>query len=184
LTLADDLGAFPLTELSSEYTPRPLMVIHGNKDTIIPYKSGAHVSALAPASPYAALGAEANLALWGGYNGCPGEAATETPKGDYILHEIDCNGVVSALVEVLGVGHYPFDNVDGVVEGLAHYTLTGQTTTAPFDTTQIAWDFLKAASINKPVNNCPAGCVPGSANRRMLLFASVGAECPNGCLPA
>ena len=100
LTLANDLGVFPLTELSSEYTPRPLMAIHGNTDTVVPYDSASTFSALSPDSPYAALGAEGNLALWGGYNGCPGDAAIKTPKGNYTLHEINCNGVVSALVEV------------------------------------------------------------------------------------
>jgi len=181
LTLANDLGVFPLTELSSEYTPRPLMVIHGNTDTVVPYDSASTISALSPDSPYAALGAEGNLALWGGYNGCPGDAATETPKDNYTLHEIDCNGIVSALVEVPGVGHYPLYDVGGVVSGLAHYTATGQTTTASFDTTQLAWDFLKTASIN----NCPAGCVSVNARqRRQLLFGSIGAECPEGCVPA
>ena len=181
LTLANDLGVFPLTELSSEYIPRPLMVIHGNTDTVVPYDSASTFSALSPNSPYAALGAEGNLALWGRYNGCPGDAATETPKDNYTLHEIDCNGVVSALVEVPGVGHYPLYNVGGVVSGLAHYKATGQTTTASFDTTQLAWDFLKTASIN----NCPAGCVSVNARqRRQLLFGSIGAECPEGCVPA
>ena len=46
LTLANDLGVFPLTELSSEYTPRPLMVIHGNTDTVVPYDSASTFSAL------------------------------------------------------------------------------------------------------------------------------------------
>ena len=92
--LADDLGVFPLTKLSSEYTPRPLMIIHGTVDQTLPY-----VPYDIP-GPYFSLGAEKNLASWGGYNGCPGDAATETPKDNYTLHEIDCNGVVSALVEV------------------------------------------------------------------------------------
>ena len=174
-TLANDLGVFPLTELSSEYTPRPLMIIHGTADQTLPYVPYDY------SGPYLSLGAEKNLALWGGYNGCPGDAATETPKDNYTLHEIDCNGVVSALVEVPGVGHYPLYNVGGVVSGLAHYKATGQTTTASFDTTQLAWDFLKTASIN----NCPAGCVSVNARqRRQLLFGSIGAECPEGCVPA
>ena len=92
--LADDLGVFPLTKLSSEYTPRPLMIIHGTVDQTLPY-----VPYDIP-GPYFSLGAEKNLASWGGYHGCPGDAATETPKDNYTLHEIDCNGVVSALVEV------------------------------------------------------------------------------------
>ena len=178
LTLANDLGVFPLTELSSEYTPRPLMAIHGNTDTVVPYDSASTFSALSPDSPYAALGAEGNLALWGGYNGCPGDAATETPKDNYTLHEIDCNGVVSALVELPGVGHYPLYDVGGVVSGFSFYDGLG---TAPFDTTQLAWDFLKAASIN----DCPAGCVSvNSRQRRQLLFGSIDAKCPKGCVPA
>ena len=36
-----------------------------------------------------------------------------------------------------------------------------------------------------PINNCPAGCVSVNARqRRQLLFGSIGAECPEGCVPA
>ena len=163
LTLANDLGVTPLAKLSSEYTPRPLMVIHGNADTVVPYEPAATIfSAYSPDSPYSALGAEGNLALWGGYNGCPGLKATETPNENYTLHEIDCNGIVSALVEVAGVGHHPFYNVGGVVSGTAHYGVTVQTTTAPFDTTQLAWDFLKTASIVQPPSPLPPSSPPSS----------------------
>ena len=177
LTLSNDLGVFPLTELSSEYTPRPLMVIHGNADVTLPY---ANVPASYFPGPYFVLGAEGNLALWGGHNGCPGDAATETPNDNYTLHEIDCNGVVSALVEVPGVGHSPFYSPDGLIESFDGYDGFG---TALFDTTQLAWDFLKTASIN----NCPSGCVSVDARqRRQLLFGSmpIRAECPKGCVPA
>ena len=173
LALVNDLGVFPLTELSSDYTPRPLMVIYGTADITVPY---APVHDLP--GPYFTLGAEGNLALWGGYNGCPGLNATETLKDNYTLHEIDCNGVVSALVEVPGVGHAPFYSPDGLIEGLWHYDGLG---TAPFDTTQLAWDFLKTASIS----NCPLDCVSLNARqRRQLLFGSIGAECPKGCVSA
>ena len=107
LALSNDLGVFPLTELSSEYTPRPLMVIHGNADVRVPYDptpasdpTSTYDPTSAAHAPYLDLGAEGNLALWGGYNGCPGDAAIKTPKDNYTLHEINCNGVVSALVEV------------------------------------------------------------------------------------
>lgn len=84
---------------------------------------------------------------------------------------------MSALVEVPGVGHYPIYSPDGVIEGLSHYDGLG---TAPFDTTQLAWDFLKTASID-----CPAGCVSVNARqRRQLLFGSIGAGCPKGCVLA
>jgi len=163
LTLANDQGVSPLAKLSSEYTPRPLMVIHGNADDVVPYEPAAYTfAAYSPGSPYSALGAEGNLALWGGYNGCPGLNAIETPNDDYTLHEIDCNGIMSALVEVQGVGHHPFYNVGGVVSGTAHYGVTGQTTTAPFDTTQLAWDFLKTASIVPPPSPSPPSSPPSS----------------------
>ena len=170
MSLSSELGVFPLSELSSDYTPRPLMVIHGTADGIVPYEPASFPYANAP---YPIPGAEANLALWGSYNGCPEEAATETALDNYTLHEINCNGVVSALVEVPGVGHQPF------------YTNYDGNGTAPFDTTQLAWDFLKAASII----NCPAGCVSVNVRqRRQLLFGSfpmpIFAECPKGCVPA
>ena len=162
LTLANDQGVSPLAKLSSEYTPRPLMVIHGNADDVVPYEPAAYTfSAYSPDSPYSALGAEGNLALWGGYNGCPGLNATKTPNDNYTLHEIDCNGIVSALVELQGVGHHPFYDVGGVVSGTAHYGVM-VSTTAPFDTTQLSWDFLKTASIVPPPSP-PSS--PPSANK-------------------
>ena len=178
LALSNDLGVFPLTELGSDYTPRPLMVIYGNVDTTIPY---ARVPAVYFPGPYFHLGAEGNLALWGGHNGCPGDAAIKTPKDNYTLHEINCNGVVSALVEVPGVGHQPLYSPDGLIESFDDYD---GDRTAPFDTTQLAWDFLKAAFIN----NCPIGCVSVNARqRRQLLFGSLPIWtrlCPKGCVPA
>ena len=87
---------------------------------------------------------------------------------------------MSALVEVPGVGHSPFYSPDGLIESFDGYDGFG---TALFDTTQLAWDFLKTASIN----NCPAGCVSVNARqRRQLLFGSlpIWAECPKGCVPA
>ena len=78
-----------------------------------------------------------------------------------------------------GVGHYPLYDVGGVVSGFSFYDGLG---TAPFDTTQLAWDFLKAAS-----TDCPAGCVSVNARqpqRRQLLLGSIGAECPKGCVLA
>eukprot|EP00964_Phaeocystis_antarctica_P104901 scaffold69980_cov73-Phaeocystis_antarctica.AAC.1 len=135
LALSNDLGVFPLTELSSEYTPRPLMVIHGNADLRVPYDptpasdpTSTYDPTSAAHAPYLDLGAEGNLALWGGYNGCPGDAAIKTPNDNYTLHEINCNGVVSALVEVTGVGHYPLYDVGGVVSGFSFYDGLG---TAP-----------------------------------------------------
>jgi len=165
LALSDESGVYPLSELSSEYTPRPLMVIHGNGDLTVSYAPVDYPG------PYSAPGAEANLAVWGGYNGCPGDAATKTIHANYTLHEINCNGVVSALVELPGVGHYlfgTFPRYDGLPP-------------ATFDTIQLAWDFLKAASIN----DCPAGCVSVNARqRRQLLFGSFDAKCPKGCVRA
>ena len=92
--LVNDREVFPLPKLSSEYTPRPLMMLHGTADPLVPYMP------FDSPGPYFSPGAEESLASWGGYNGCPGDVATEVPKDNYTLHEIDCNGVVSALVEV------------------------------------------------------------------------------------
>ena len=173
MTLSSELGVFPLSELSSDYTPRPVMVIHGTADAVLPYEPATfdYANASYPILP----GAEANLALWGSYNGCPEEAATQTTLDNYTLHEINCNSVVSALVEMPGVGHWPF--LDGKLSLV--YDEIGPVAT--FDTTQLAWDFFKAASIN----NCPAGCVSVNARqRRYLLFGSFSPQCPVGCVPA
>ena len=57
---------------------------------------------------------------------------------------------------------------------------------APFDTTQLAWDFLKGASMSPPpINDCPVGCVSVNARqRRQLLFGVLPPECPKGCVAA
>ena len=72
-----------------------------------------------------------------------------------------------------GVGHWPF--LDGKLSLVYDETRP----VATFDTTQLAWDFLKAASIS----SCPVGCVSANARqRRKLLFGSFCPECPNGCI--
>ena len=87
-------AGYLLAELSSTgYAPRPMMTIHGAADQTIPYVAG-----VLPHGPNP--GAEENLAGWGGFNGCPGAASTETALGSYNLHELDCNGVVSKPVEL------------------------------------------------------------------------------------
>ena len=44
---------------------------------------------------------------------------------------------------------------------------------------------LQADKANPSINDCPAGCVSVNAGQqRQLLFGSVGAECPEGCVPA
>ena len=166
-------AGYLLAELSSTgYAPRPMMTIHGAADQTTPYVAG-----VLPTGPNP--GAEENLAGWGGFNGCPGAASTETALGSYNLHELDCNGVVSKLVELPGVGHYPF----AAPEENPLYNATIDGLGASFDTTQLAWDFVRAASIAVPIA-CPAFCVPADARqRRQLLFAST-VECPKGCVLA
>ena len=107
-------------ELGSGYAPRPVMTIHGTADPVLPYDASV-INVFSPvplhgppsmgSTPVYSTpnpGAKENLAAWGGFNGCPGAATTETALGSYTLHELDCNGVVSKLVELPGVGHYPF----------------------------------------------------------------------------
>ena len=155
-----------MIELGSVYTPRPVMTIHGTADATVPYNA-----------TFPFPGAEENLAAWGGYNGCTGTAPTKTTPG-YTLHKIDCKGVVSELVELPGVGHSPY------YDPLGNLALLTSTTTTLVDTTQLAWDFLKTASII----NCPADCVSVNARqRRQLLFGSLPIwteGCLKGCVPA
>jgi len=167
-------AGYLLAELSSGYAPRPVMTIQGTADPTVPYTA----SVGGPTGPNP--GAEENLAGWGGFNGCPGAALIETALGSYNLHELDCNGVVSKLVELPGVGHYPF----AAPEENPLYNATINGLGASFDTTQLAWDFVRAASIAVPIA-CPADCVPADARqRRQLLFGSFLVECPKGCVPA
>ena len=80
-----------------------------------------------------------------------------------------------------GAGHYPFYTGQPFPpSAISFYDDLGG---APFDTTQLAWDFLKGASIN----DCPVGCVSVNARqRRQLLFGSLPiiAKCPKGCVAA
>ena len=109
------------------------------------------------------------------------------------------------LYQVPGVGHYPFyTGQQNPPSALPFYDDRGG---APFDTTQLAWDFLKGASMPAPspnpsppqvpppvpppappsTKNCPIGCVSVNARqRRQLLFGSIPirASCPKGCVRA
>jgi poly(3-hydroxybutyrate) depolymerase len=144
-------AGYLLAELSSTgYAPRPMMTIHGTADQTVPYVAGVlpHVPYVAGVLPHGPNpGAEENLAGWGGFNGCPGAASTETALGSYNLHELDCNGVVSKLVELPGVGHYPF----AAPKENPRYNATIDGLGASFDTTQLAWDFVRAAFIAVPI---------------------------------
>ena len=83
-------------------------------------------------------------------------------------------------VELPGVGHYPFT----APEENPLYNVTIDGLGASFDTTLLAWEFVRAASIEVPIA-CPADCVPVDARqRRQLLFGSFLVECPKGCDPA
>lgn len=166
-------AGYLLAEPSPGYAPRPVMTIQGTADPVVPYTAAANIGWPNP-------GAEENLASWGGFNGCPGVASTETALSSYTLHELDCNGVVSKLVELPGVGHYVF----AAPEKNPLYNATVDGLGASFDTTQLAWDFVRVASIAVPIP-CPADCVPVDARqRRQLLFGSFLVECPKGCVPA
>jgi len=156
-------AGYLMTELGSGYTPRPVMLIHGTADINVPYDLSQYSS-----------GAEESLAAWGGHNGCPGAAPTISLLGNYTLHEIDCDGVASALVELPGVGHFPYLKIP--------YFPYPANAGSPsiIDTTQLAWEFLKTAS-----NDCPKGCVSSNARqRRRLLFGTTPSNCPKGCFPA
>ena len=110
------------SSVPASYVPRPVMLVHGTADAVVSYTQG---------GTWNWAGAEATLASWGGHNGCPGAAASVTSHGGYSLHEISCGGVVAALVELPGVGHTPYQGSDTSV-----------------DTTQLAWDFVRNATLH------------------------------------
>ena len=89
-------------------------------------------------------------------------------------------------LQVPGAGHYPFyTGQQFPPSSIPWYDDLGG---APFDTTQLAWDFLKGASMSPPpINDCPVGCVSVNARqRRQLLFGQLPiiAKCPKGCVAA
>ncbi len=89
-----------------------------------------------------------------------------------------------SIHQVPGAGHYPFYTGQPFPpSSIPYYDGLGG---APFDVTQLAWDFLKGASMSPPpINDCPVGCVSVNARqRRQLLFGVLPPECPKGCVAA
>ena len=113
------MALYLLTDASSDYTPVPILEIHGTDDAVVAYSTTGQFG----------WGALPNLETWAELNQCAGEPITSPGPDDsaeYTTYEDCADGTVVSLLTLDGVGHAPY---------------------APFgtsiDTTRIAWDFLR-----------------------------------------
>ena len=120
------MAMYLLVEPSPDYTPVPIMEIHGTADDVVPYADDGSVSAaLFPT-------ARQNLASWALLNGCTG-APTDSPgptEQATFTRFNDCKrGAEVALLTLEGIGHVPYLGIQGDV-----------------DTTRVAWEFMREFS--------------------------------------
>ncbi len=110
-----------LVDLPAEYSPVPIMEIHGELDPVVAYtEEGVGLSDLLGVE----MGAETNIVGWAEANGC--DATPQTTEADgYRLTSFGGCQAETALVSVPDSGHTPYPGHDTNV-----------------DTLGIAWDFL------------------------------------------
>ena len=116
------MAMYLLDNVSENYSPIPILEIHGTADGVVGYDS----------STQRWQGATRNLLAWKNHNECKGELeVVQREEGHEIVRISDCeNDADVALVTVFGAGHVPYKGVDSL----------------ELNTSWIAWEFLKTAS--------------------------------------
>lgn len=125
----------------ADYSPVPVMEIHGLLDSGVPYGSSATASLQVVGTLEGDEGAIQNLYHWAGANRCQGLTPdVETAEWDHSIKKFtNCaDGTEAALVTLNYAQHNPYLNDYGDSEG----NPTG------IDTSQIAWNFLKSFTKN------------------------------------
>ena len=105
-----------LAQTSSDYTPVPIMEIHGDADPTVPYASNRF------------YGAEPNAKKWADLNKCNSNPKTTTYDKYTTTVYSQCQVGTVELVTLPGVGHQPYRYRTGV------------------DTTELAWQFVSQYS--------------------------------------
>lgn len=115
------MAMYLLDDVAENYSPIPIMEIHGTADEVVDYESSTQVW----------QGAERNLQVWKNHNGCKGEPeVVQREQGYEIVRVSVCeNNADVVLVTVLDAGHVPYKGIDSL----------------ELNTSWIAWEFLKEA---------------------------------------
>lgn len=108
------MSFYLLSEPDADYTPVPVLEIHGTADPVVPYEDRSVFG-----------GAVGNFERWAALNGCTGEI--ERPLADAAGTELIGTGCDAAVVLVTldATGHVPYRGLDTDVE-----------------TTELAWRFM------------------------------------------
>ena len=118
----------------SDYTPVPVMEIHGQLDRTVSFDYTTFFGV--PFFP----GALRNLGWWRQLNGCPTTSPTNAFYESYSikLHTGCTGGSQAALIDIPSAGHFPFLSFPPYI-----------------DTTQIAWNFVQQFYRQLPPNSPP-----------------------------
>ena len=137
------MSYYLLEDPSPDYSPIPIMEIHGLEDQIILYSNDAiHL----PNMDAQKHGAIQNLQQWGNMNGCGDKAPdSNSPSVFYSVQSFtDCdNGTEVSLVTLYAADHNPYE------EGIGVFVGNGGTV----DTNGIAWEFLSRFSKEVDLNS-------------------------------
>ena len=136
------MSYYLLEDPSPDYSPIPIMEIHGLEDQIILYSNDAiHL----PNMDAQKHGAIQNHQQWGNMNGCGDKAPdSNSPSVFYSVQSFtDCdNGTEVSLVTLYAADHNPYEE--------SHDVFTGNGGTV--DTNGIAWEFLSRFSKDIDLN--------------------------------
>ena len=136
------MSYYLLEDPSPDYSPIPIMEIHGLEDQIILYSNDAiHL----PNMDAQKHGAIQNHQQWGNMNGCGDKTPdSNSPSVFYSVQSFtDCdNGTEVSLVTLYAADHNPYEE--------SHDVFTGNGGTV--DTNGIAWEFLSRFSKEVDLN--------------------------------
>ena len=157
------MAMYLLGDIPSNYTPIPMMEIHGMLDDNVWYAWGARPIIFNPDSWFDnsayETGAIENMYEVADFNGCSGSLPdTNIPKALYSIQAFtDCdNGAEVQLVSLYAGTHNPYEKDYGEPSSFPRY-VPGNGGLIP--TTQIAWDFMSQFSKeisdedNEPLDN-------------------------------
>ena len=130
------MSYYLLDDPSPQYSPIPIMEIHGLEDQIILYSNDAIHLPNMDAQKHGAL---QNLQQWGQMNGCEDKTPdSHSPTVFYSIQSYtDCaNNTVASLVTIYAADHNPYEESYDIFPGKG----------GTVDTNGIAWDFLSQFS--------------------------------------
>lgn len=143
------MAFYLLTDPAMDYTPIPVMEVHGFLDTNVNYQSSVlsvpfNEDGWTDPEAYE-TGAIENMYEWGSHNGCSGSVDTFELNGLYSIQGWDdCeNGSAVRLMTIYAAQHNPYENdfEDGTLFGNVFIGTQGLV-----QTTNIVWEFISQFS--------------------------------------